>query len=120
MSPMISTVPARPITNAPHQFVSRARPPDASGTSISLLSKSDTFASSHWGRTLQSKRIDRTESSRPGSERLASGDPVCSGEGHPSHGGRLDREGDEVLGLEVVNVGLAARAGEGLGLEGED
>src|SRR4051794_37761880 len=117
---MISTVPARPITNAPHQFVSRARLPDASGTSISLLSKSDTPASSRWGRTLQSKRIARTESSATRSERLASRNPVRPCERDPSHGSRLDRQRNEVLGLEVVDVRLAAGAGEGLRLERQD
>ena len=37
--------------------------------------------------------------------------------GHAGHRGRLDRQGDEVFRLEVVDVRLPARAGQGLRLE---
>src|SRR6185503_6896416 len=46
-------------------------------------------------------------------------DPARAGERDARHGGGLDRERDEVLRLEVVHVGLAARARERLRLERE-
>jgi len=51
---------------------------------------------------------------------VASGDPVGSGEGHACHRRGLDRQGNEILGLEVVNMGFAAGAGKRLRLERED
>src|SRR5579864_5796484 len=47
------------------------------------------------------------------------GDPVGPGEWDARHRGRLDRQRDEILRLEVVDMRLPARAGECLRLEGE-
>src|SRR2546423_9462490 len=44
-------------------------------------------------------------------------DPARAGERHARHRGRLDREGDEVLGLEVVQMRLSTGARERLRLE---
>src|SRR4051812_34571076 len=46
-------------------------------------------------------------------------DPVGARQGHPRHRGRLHGDGDEVLRLQVPDVRLAARPGDGLGLHGE-
>src|SRR5712691_45974 len=52
--------------------------------------------------------------------RVASRDPVGAGERHARHRRGLDRQRDEILRLEVVNMRLPARAGERLRLERED
>ena len=44
--------------------------------------------------------------------------PTGSGQRDPGHGGGLDGEGGEILGLEVVHVGLAARPGQSGDLHG--
>src|SRR5712691_2610606 len=51
---------------------------------------------------------------------MASRDPIRAGERHARHGRGLDRQRDEILWLEVVNMGLAASARERLRLERED
>src|SRR6516165_4706733 len=45
--------------------------------------------------------------------------PIRAGERHASHCRRLDRKGDEVLGLEIVHMALAASPSDGLRLERE-
>src|SRR5579862_7695730 len=47
---------------------------------------------------------------------LAARDPVGARQGYLGHGRRLDRERHEVVGFQVVHVGLAAGAGERGGL----
>ena len=58
--------------------------------------------------------------SRPSSASVRAvdaGDPARAGERHARHRRRLDRQRDEILRLEVVDVRLAARARERLRLE---
>src|SRR3979490_2977567 len=44
-------------------------------------------------------------------KRSSARNPVRSGQRHPRHRRRLDGHGDEVLGLQVQHMGLAAGAG---------
>src|SRR5215831_533916 len=46
-------------------------------------------------------------------------DVVGAGQRHPGHGRGLDRQRAQVLRLQAVHVGLAARPGQHLRLEGE-
>ena len=48
---------------------------------------------------------------------LVSGDPRRAGQRDPRHRRRLDGQSDEILRLEVVDMRLAARAGDRLSLE---
>src|ERR1700712_3540023 len=67
-----------------------------------------TFARSF---ALASRWAPRRAHGSPGSR-----NPVGARQGDPSHRGRLDGHGHQILGLEVPDVGLAARPGDGLRL----
>ena len=77
-------------------------------------------AKAHRASLRRSAAEDGTRrSTRRSGASVDAGDPVRAGERDARHRGRLDRQRDEILGLEVVDVRLAARAGERLRLERE-
>ena len=62
--------------------------------------------------------LGRAES-RHGGQVGPAGDPAGAGQRDPGHGGGLDRQRDQVLGLEMVHVGLPAGPGQRGHLHGE-
>ena len=71
------------------------------------------------GRRALDAAADDDDVARVVAHRARSGDPVGARQRHPGHRGRLDGHRDQVLGLEVQHVGLAAGARDGLRLHGQ-